>query len=441
MKNHRFKNESGFTLMEIMVSILIVGILSAIIIPFFLRQREEAVLASMKSDLRNAAEDVGSKFDKDGTYVDDLPAEVKTSESVSLSYDASEGTAYCLRATSPSTKTELYFNSKTGTIGEDKCQTGDAGGHTATGPVYSTAKWKKIFDGPNTYGAWIYPDGKIRVNGWAPAEGKVTDDEGKTWKNDDDWHRSDVAWAADGKHGVVVAGGGVAATPESTTDGGKTWELLPGAIRDRYMGADLSANGKTIVLAPQENGPLRISHDFGKTWFEADMVSSKVYVTNNANWYDVAVSADGQNMWAAPYFNDLLHSTDGGKTWARVKSPVFAGDAWNSLDMSSDGMTITASHSSKNGVYLSKDGGKTWSIPSFAKGTDWWLDTFVSPNGQYLVVAGEHAPWISSDGGVTWMEQTDLGNIRTNVDSIYMTNDGSKILLIGKDAVWLGTMK
>ncbi len=43
----------GFTLIELLIVVVIIGILAAIAIPKFANSKEKAVLASMKTDLRN----------------------------------------------------------------------------------------------------------------------------------------------------------------------------------------------------------------------------------------------------------------------------------------------------------------------------------------------------------------------------------------------------
>ena len=46
-------DRKGFTLIELLIVVVIIGILAAIAIPKFANTKEKAVVASMKSDLRN----------------------------------------------------------------------------------------------------------------------------------------------------------------------------------------------------------------------------------------------------------------------------------------------------------------------------------------------------------------------------------------------------
>ncbi|HTS88411.1 MAG TPA: prepilin-type N-terminal cleavage/methylation domain-containing protein, partial [Gemmatimonadales bacterium] len=46
-------SKKGFTLIELLIVVVIIGILAAIAIPKFANTKQKAIVASMKSDLRN----------------------------------------------------------------------------------------------------------------------------------------------------------------------------------------------------------------------------------------------------------------------------------------------------------------------------------------------------------------------------------------------------
>ena len=61
-------NEKGFTLIELMIVIAIIGILAAIAIPQFAAYRERAGNAAVQADIRNAATALEVYFTDNGDY-------------------------------------------------------------------------------------------------------------------------------------------------------------------------------------------------------------------------------------------------------------------------------------------------------------------------------------------------------------------------------------
>ncbi|MBA3521389.1 MAG: prepilin-type N-terminal cleavage/methylation domain-containing protein [Gemmatimonadales bacterium] len=68
------QNRKGFTLIELLIVVVIIGILAAIAIPKFANTKEKAVLASMKSDLRNLVTAQEGFFSDEQTYAGGIAA-------------------------------------------------------------------------------------------------------------------------------------------------------------------------------------------------------------------------------------------------------------------------------------------------------------------------------------------------------------------------------
>jgi prepilin-type N-terminal cleavage/methylation domain-containing protein len=115
------RNEQGFTLLELIVVVAVLGILMAIAIQQFSLYRSRATDAAMRSDLKNAALAMESYY---GEFLD-YPVSVnalrlvgyRNTNGVTLTINVSSPSSFTLNAATPNgTQPSFTFDSSTGLI-------------------------------------------------------------------------------------------------------------------------------------------------------------------------------------------------------------------------------------------------------------------------------------------------------------------------------------
>ena len=119
MQRHERSTESGFTLVELLVVILIIAVLAALAIPAFLAQRQRGWEAQVTSSLKNAATTQDSFLTVAGSYttsVADLQSEgLRPGSGIALSVPQANGAIdFCMEATHPGLPSAWHYDSDDG---------------------------------------------------------------------------------------------------------------------------------------------------------------------------------------------------------------------------------------------------------------------------------------------------------------------------------------
>jgi prepilin-type N-terminal cleavage/methylation domain-containing protein len=100
------RSRSGFTLVELLVVVMIIGVLAAIAIPKFASTKEKAYVASMRMDLHNLAIIEEAYFFANNTYTTALPTgSFQASKSNTVSLVGADAKGWSALVTNPQTAT------------------------------------------------------------------------------------------------------------------------------------------------------------------------------------------------------------------------------------------------------------------------------------------------------------------------------------------------
>lgn len=113
------RNKSGFTLVELLTVILIIGLLAVIALPRFVNTRDKAFYSSMRSDLRNLATAEEDYFAEALTYTSDTNQldSYRTSKRILVSVPEATDKGWRAKAThemNNELQCEIYYGTATG---------------------------------------------------------------------------------------------------------------------------------------------------------------------------------------------------------------------------------------------------------------------------------------------------------------------------------------
>jgi prepilin-type N-terminal cleavage/methylation domain-containing protein len=279
----QLKKQTGFTIVELLIVIVIIGILAAITIVAFNGVSQRAITTTLQSDLRGAATQLElAKIDSSDQYPDaTILTSLDTTGDNTFDY-TSDGTSYCLTAFSTTAGVPSYYISST----TNSAQEGICAGHTDPNAVatFPSTEIAKILASDGVAGDFF--GDSVAISGDTAVIGARGDDDagsasgsayiftrsGSSWTQQAKLTASDAAASDNFGWSVAVAGDtAVIAAPRDDSSGidsgsayiftrsGSTWteqaELTAsdGAADDRFGDSVAIFDGTVVIGAVSDD--------------------------------------------------------------------------------------------------------------------------------------------------------------------------------------------
>lgn len=119
--------DAGFSLIELLMVTVLVGILATLVIPIYLEQRDKVAGAAVKSDLRNAASEIEASISDGTSYADASLADHNGSSGITVTLTSRSDETYCLDGTSVHTDAVFHYDPAAGGLLDGSCAAAGSG--------------------------------------------------------------------------------------------------------------------------------------------------------------------------------------------------------------------------------------------------------------------------------------------------------------------------